>query len=279
MGEERFHQKFVISMSSWDKGAKTYDQFLPVTQHYAKKIISWHQEWNLSPVTILDVACGTGSFAHLAAHEYPQAFITAVDYSQGMVDILKAKSQELQLATPISALVQDGQNMDAISSDTFDLSVSIFGLIFFPDRTRGWQELYRVTKPGGHVFVATWKDPDSLNIVEQAIERITGKPPIPTNEMLTVRSCADPHKTLNEIKASAAFSQVEYRQEIFEWKLPLDQVTTMFEKMDQNPVIQSAMEGHEPAKLHQVLNQLLQERTQNGICTLTFDGLVFRMVK
>ena len=39
---------------------------------------------------------------------------------------------------------------------SFDLAVSMFGLMFFPDRRKGFAELHRVLAPGGQALVSSW---------------------------------------------------------------------------------------------------------------------------
>src|SRR5690606_21311546 len=39
---------------------------------------------------------------------------------------------------------------------SYDLGVSMFGLMFFPDRVRGMKELHRVLRPGGQVVIGSW---------------------------------------------------------------------------------------------------------------------------
>jgi SAM-dependent methyltransferase len=49
----------------------------------------------------------------------------------------------------------DGQALPWDDAE-FDAAFSMFGLMFFPDRARGFAELYRVLKPGGAVVVSSW---------------------------------------------------------------------------------------------------------------------------
>ncbi len=43
---------------------------------------------------------------------------------------------------------------------TFDAAFSLFGLMFFPDRQRGFAEIYRTLKPGGSIAVTSWAPVD-----------------------------------------------------------------------------------------------------------------------
>ena len=49
----------------------------------------------------------------------------------------------------------DGQALPW-GENEFDAAFSMFGLMFFPDRARGFSELYRVLKPGGIAVVSSW---------------------------------------------------------------------------------------------------------------------------
>jgi len=56
----------------------------------------------------------------------------------------------------VEAFEADGQNLP-LSDASFDGAFSMFGLIFFPDRARGFRELHRVLRPGGRAVVASWR--------------------------------------------------------------------------------------------------------------------------
>jgi len=55
----------------------------------------------------------------------------------------------------VSALVADGQALP-LPDASFTHAVSMFGVIFFPDRGRGLAELFRVLRPGGRVAITSW---------------------------------------------------------------------------------------------------------------------------
>jgi len=93
------------------------------------------------PARILDLGTGTGALARAAAGRFPAAEVVGVDVSSRMIDVARglAGSRERYETGDASALpYEDG---------SFDL-VTLNNMIPFFD------ELARVTAPGGHVLVA-----------------------------------------------------------------------------------------------------------------------------
>jgi ubiquinone/menaquinone biosynthesis C-methylase UbiE len=130
---------------------------------------------------VLDVAAGTGAFSLLAARA--GADVLATDFAPGMVEQLRRRISEARL-TNITAEVMDGQAL-AVPDTSFDASVSVLGLIFFPDIAKGFTELRRVLRPGGRAAIVCWSDPRSLQLmilVMQAIRKVdpTFEPPAST---------------------------------------------------------------------------------------------------
>jgi len=82
--------------------------------------------------------------------------VLATDFSEQMIEymnnVIKKESYE-----NIEAKVMDGQNMYGVQDNTFDYAYSIFGLIYFPDRLKGFKEIHRVLKPNGKVAVTAWR--------------------------------------------------------------------------------------------------------------------------
>ena len=59
----------------------------------------------------------------------------------------------------MECVTADGQDLPAAWSDTFDVVISSFALIFFPDVGKGLGEIFRCLAPGGRVAISAWGAP------------------------------------------------------------------------------------------------------------------------
>lgn len=100
---------------------------------------------------VLDIACGSGNVALVAARRY--AAVTAVDYVDSLLD--RARERAKAERTPIEFVLGDAQALP-FENASFDRVLSAFGVMFAPDQARAASELARVCKPGGVVGVASW---------------------------------------------------------------------------------------------------------------------------
>lgn len=105
---------------------------------------------------VLDVACGTGFAARMAAQ--------AVG-STGSVVGSDINVAMLVLAESMSMETGDGITWDEASAldlpygdELFDRVICQQGVQFFPDPAAGLREMARVTKPGGRVAITVWSD-------------------------------------------------------------------------------------------------------------------------
>ena len=105
---------------------------------------------------VLDVATGPGI---LALELAPQvARVDAVDFAPKMLAQLERQRSALGLEN-IHVQKADGQALP-FPEQSFDAAFSMFGLMFFPDRERGFAELHRVLRPGGVAVVSSWAPVD-----------------------------------------------------------------------------------------------------------------------
>jgi SAM-dependent methyltransferase len=58
----------------------------------------------------------------------------------------------------------DGHALD-LSDATFDIAISQFGVMLFPDLPRGLREMTRVTKPGGKVVLVVYAAPATIDFL------------------------------------------------------------------------------------------------------------------
>ncbi len=104
------------------------------------------------PRRVLDIATGTGDFAILAAKRLKPEKITAVDISDGMMNMARLKADDEGVGGIIDFQREDCTRM-SFGDGTFDAVISAFGIRNFQDLDKGLAEMCRVLKPGGHLCV------------------------------------------------------------------------------------------------------------------------------
>ena len=108
----------------------------------AAKVVAGHR--------LLDVACGTGVLARAAhARVGPTGAVTGLDIAPGMLAVAA------DIESGVTWIEGDAGALP-FDDDTFDVVVSQFGLMFFPDKVRAIREMLRCLRPGGLVAVAVW---------------------------------------------------------------------------------------------------------------------------
>ncbi len=163
----------------------------------------------LAPKTgekILDVAAGTGAFSLAAAKL--GADVLATDFAKGMIEHLQGRIDKA-LMHNIEARVMDGQALE-VADASYDISVSIVGLIFFPDIDKGFAELKRVLKPGGRCAVVCWDSPehfDMMRLLKQSIATAAPDFEMPTATPVWARMVGV--EQLEDKFKQAGFSKIE----------------------------------------------------------------------
>jgi ubiquinone/menaquinone biosynthesis C-methylase UbiE len=117
---------------------------------------------------VLDVACGTGVIARLAAERVgPTGVVVAIDVAADMIDVAKATSAPV--APTIEWHVGDATSLP-FPDEQYDVVTCQMGLMFMEDRAAAVAEMRRVLVPGGRVVVNT---PGAIQrpfaLMEQAI--------------------------------------------------------------------------------------------------------------
>ncbi len=168
-----------------------------------------------SGAEVLDLASGPGALSVAAAEL--GARVTAVDVSEDMVARV---AQRLAPYPGCSALVMDAQD-PSFGDDSFDISFSMFGVINLPDWNKALREMARVTRPGGHVCVSSWKDPRTVAsvglLVEAMAEVFPGRETIPVPA--GVQLAAEPD-VLREGLSEAGFRDVTVQSVQVVWEVP-----------------------------------------------------------
>jgi ubiquinone/menaquinone biosynthesis C-methylase UbiE len=104
---------------------------------------------------VLDVACGTGVVARLAAGRVGGVGkVVGLDLNAGMLNVARA------LPPPPGASIEwrEGNALAMPFADgSFDAVLCQQGVQFFPDRAAGLREMRRVLIPGGRLVLSTWR--------------------------------------------------------------------------------------------------------------------------
>jgi SAM-dependent methyltransferase len=104
---------------------------------------------------VLDLACGTGIVARLAAAcVAPGGAVTGVDVNPGMIAVAQAVSAGV--SPPIEWRESDAHTLP-FAEGSFDAGLCQFGLMFFSDHPAALLELHRVIAPDGRVALAVWR--------------------------------------------------------------------------------------------------------------------------
>lgn len=99
---------------------------------------------------VLDVACGTGVLARDAyVRAGANGRVVGADPAPGM--LVAAKEVE----PGIEWVLCSAEALD-VGDEAFDCVVSQFGMMFFQDRQKSTDEMFRVMKPGGSLAIAVW---------------------------------------------------------------------------------------------------------------------------
>jgi ubiquinone/menaquinone biosynthesis C-methylase UbiE len=128
----------------------------------------------LGPQSVLETAAGTGVLTRaMAARLSPTVRIVATDLNQPMLDLAAAKQ-------PDGSRIEWRQ-ADALAlpfaDQTFDGVTCQFGVMFFPDKVRGFQEARRVLKPGCHFLFNVWDRIEENVFADVVTQALAGRFP------------------------------------------------------------------------------------------------------
>lgn len=110
------------------------------------------------PSSVLDIATGTGDVAFELHRRYPEAAISGIDLSEGMLAIARRKLSEMmgkdrKAGTGNIEFIQ-GDSLSLPYPDcTFDFITVAYGVRNFENLRKGYSEMARVLRPGGTLCV------------------------------------------------------------------------------------------------------------------------------
>ena len=120
---------------------------------------------------VLDVAAGNGNATVAAARRW--ADVTSTDYVLGLLELGRAKAE----AERLPAIFQQADAEDLPFADaSFDVVLSVFGVMFTPDQEQAARELLRVCRPGGRIGLVNWTPESFIGQVFRTIGKYIPPP-------------------------------------------------------------------------------------------------------
>lgn len=157
--KERVKNQWTGAADAWDRRFSWYSTaFQPV------------MEWccvatRLSPgMHVLDVACGAGQPAFLAAEKVgPTGRVVGIDLSPRMLEHATRRARAAGL-TQLEFTEMDAERL-RFDDASFDAVMCTCGVMFFPEAEQALAEMRRVLKPGGRVAIAVWDEPSKSSFL------------------------------------------------------------------------------------------------------------------
>jgi ubiquinone/menaquinone biosynthesis C-methylase UbiE len=174
----------------WDAIANSYAMdVMPYFALYAEEALRIAEPG--SSAHILDVACGPGTLAFLAAPRV--ARVTGIDFSPRMIEEVRARV-EREGVRNLDAEVMDAQAL-RFADSTFDVAFCLFAFMFFPDRGRAFRQMFRVLRDRSKAIVVTWAPIDRRPFIkigfEAMAEAVPQMPPLPRGELQDPEACIE----------------------------------------------------------------------------------------
>ena len=120
-------------------------------------------DWGLShlpvihPDEITDLGCGGGRNAGELMKRYPEARVTAVDYSDLSVEKARKYNQDMIAAGRCTVRRGDVSALD-LPSEQYGLATAFETVYFWPGLEKCFSQVFRILKPGGWFLICNESD-------------------------------------------------------------------------------------------------------------------------
>jgi ubiquinone/menaquinone biosynthesis C-methylase UbiE len=165
---------------------------------------------------VLDLACGTGLVARLAAPQVrPTGTVMGLDLNAGMLNV--ARSLPPPPGASVTWIEGSAEAMD-LADASFEVILCQQGFQFFPDKPAALREMHRVLVPGGRVLLSVWKSAGPYNLaVGEALERHVG---VETATRYRAQRVAPGAAELHRLLVEGGFREVHVRPSVMTIWLP-----------------------------------------------------------
>jgi ubiquinone/menaquinone biosynthesis C-methylase UbiE len=121
-----------------------------------------------TPLRVLDLGCGDGTTAVPLAQL--GAEVVGIDIAENLVEAGNKRAANAGVIDRLTFQEGDASDLQGVSDDSFDLTLSVFGAMFAPKPFDVAKEMVRVTNPGGRIVMGNWIPNDETSFVSQLLK-------------------------------------------------------------------------------------------------------------
>lgn len=175
---------------------------------------------------VLDLGSGDGTTAIPAARQ--GADVLGVDIATNLVEAGNRRAQAEGL-TNVRFQEGDASNLEGLSDDSFDATVSIFGAMFAPKPGDVAKEMVRVTRPGGRVVMGNWIPNDPTFVAQLLRVSSAYAPPPPEGFISPMTWGVETEVTERFTAAGVPAENVTFRRDTWVFHYPMSSADVVAE--------------------------------------------------
>ncbi|HWQ91872.1 MAG TPA: class I SAM-dependent methyltransferase [Clostridia bacterium] len=236
--------------ATWEAG--DYGQIAQSIEHIAEEFM---ERQSLRRATeVLDVACGTGNLALIAARQGCR--VHGIDVAANL--LAQARARAAAAGVNIVYEEADAEAMP-FPDHRFDLVLSMFGVMFTPQPAVAAAELRRVTRPGGRIALANWTPEGFIGRMFTVFKTHLPPPPSVPSPM------AWGHEGTVQQRLQQGFTDVRLTRRIASMRYPFPPAETVdFFRKHYGPTLR-AFESLSPAGQAALRRDLVELQTRHNI--------------
>jgi ubiquinone/menaquinone biosynthesis C-methylase UbiE len=218
---------------------------------------------------VLDVAAGNGNATLAAARRW--ADVTSTDYVPALLE--RGRTRAAAEGLPVIFQEADAEDLPFTDS-SFDVVLSVFGVMFTPNQEQAAQELLRICRPGGTIGLASWTPDGFIGHVFRTIGKY-----IPPPAGVKPPALWGTEQRLNEL-FGAGISQLTINRRLFVFRYRSAAHWLEVFRTYYGPVLKAfaALDAEGQAGLARDLTEVLQRFNQGGGETLAVPSEYLEVV-
>jgi SAM-dependent methyltransferase len=145
---------------AWDGEEGSY--WADHAEHFDHALAAYHDRFMAAAAIgpserVLDVGCGTGQTTRDAARVARAGSVLGVDLSSRMIKLARRIAEEQGVSN--ATFQQADAQIHPFPSESFDVTISRTGTMFFGDPTMAFTNIAQALRPGGRLVILVWQGP------------------------------------------------------------------------------------------------------------------------